>query len=273
MKWRVSQNKLSPKRMTLLVSIALPILRSRGESKWENEVLKRVQDIPFEANRIHPDLNLFLGNYHSSLQFHHLQKRNITHIVSVILAVPSPPTISQFRDNFHYLVIKALDRPSQNLIEQFDEAHEFIDNGLAAGGGVLIHCMAGVSRSSTIALSYLMKKFNMDSKKALRHVKSIRSIVEPNEGFQKQLQHYEKILKEKDLNKTGVISETTEYIPEQYPRIPFMTIVMNCPRKEECQYLKGNFVLDQIEGMIVYLKSQIERIEDKLISLIVPNGH
>jgi len=52
-----------------------------------------------------------------------------------------------------------------------------------------------MSRSATIVISYIMNKFpEMTLAKALRFVKTKRPIVNPNDGFLKQLTIYEKVL-------------------------------------------------------------------------------
>lgn len=58
-------------------------------------------------------------------------------------------------------------------------------------GSVLVHCMAGVSRSASIVIAFLMKinKWNME--KAYKYAHSMRKQVGPNYGFLKQLRDYE----------------------------------------------------------------------------------
>ncbi|MGL5100977.1 MAG: dual specificity protein phosphatase family protein [Plesiomonas sp.] len=51
---------------------------------------------------------------------------------------------------------------------------------------MLVHCWAGMSRSATIVLSYLMLKQNMTLKEAINTVKEKRGIL-PNRGFLRQL--------------------------------------------------------------------------------------
>lgn len=52
-----------------------------------------------------------------------------------------------------------------------------------------------MSRSATIVISYIMKKFpDMTWNKALRYVKNKRPIVCPNDGFLRQLKSYERTL-------------------------------------------------------------------------------
>lgn len=56
---------------------------------------------------------------------------------------------------------------------------------------VLVHCMAGVSRSTTVLTAWLMKTFGMSMDDALKLIKSKRPIVNPNHGFIRALREYE----------------------------------------------------------------------------------
>lgn len=58
-------------------------------------------------------------------------------------------------------------------------------------GRILVHCSAGVSRSPTIVVAYLMKHRNMSLRTALGHVVRIRPQVSPNPGFIEQLKDME----------------------------------------------------------------------------------
>lgn len=57
---------------------------------------------------------------------------------------------------------------------------------------VLVHCSAGISRSPTLVLAYMIKKYQMKSEDALRQMRKLRQIVDPNVSFIIQLRDWEK---------------------------------------------------------------------------------
>jgi atypical dual specificity phosphatase len=56
---------------------------------------------------------------------------------------------------------------------------------------VLIHCLAGMSRSVTIVIAYIMSVTPLTLEETLNLVKSVRPTVCPNSGFRKQLQEFQ----------------------------------------------------------------------------------
>lgn len=83
----------------------------------------------------------------------------------------------------------------ENITRYFEEANYFIDDALKNNGKVLVHCLAGISRSATITIAYLMKVHQMTLEEAAITVKKARSIM-PNEGFIRQLVEYDYQLKQ-----------------------------------------------------------------------------
>ncbi|XP_043696799.1 dual specificity protein phosphatase 1-like isoform X2 [Telopea speciosissima] len=106
--------------------------------------------------------------------------------------------IGEFKNLTVFLVILVTDREDTDIAQYFDECFDFIDEAKRLGGGVLVHCFVGRSRSVTVVVAYLMKKYHMSLSQALELVRSKRPQAAPNSGFMLQLQNFEKSLKEKD---------------------------------------------------------------------------
>lgn len=64
---------------------------------------------------------------------------------------------------------------------------------LCAGGGVLVHCQAGISRSATIVIAYCMWKERLSADAATALVSAARSAIWPNLGFKTQLREFERL--------------------------------------------------------------------------------
>ncbi|KAG7282723.1 hypothetical protein CRUP_017649 [Coryphaenoides rupestris] len=60
--------------------------------------------------------------------------------------------------------------------------------------GVLVHCQAGVSRSATVVIAYLMKHTLMTMTDAYKYVRGRRPVVSPNLNFMGQLLEFERDL-------------------------------------------------------------------------------
>ncbi|KAK9288009.1 hypothetical protein L1049_016454 [Liquidambar formosana] len=132
---------------------------------------------------------LFLGSIGAANNKTELKSLNVTHILTVTNSWgPAYP------NDFVYKLIEVTDRETTRISEYFDECFNFIDEAKRLGGGVLVHCFVGRSRSVTIVVAYLMKKHGMSLSQALEHVKRQRPQASPNSGFILQLQNFEKAL-------------------------------------------------------------------------------
>lgn len=62
------------------------------------------------------------------------------------------------------------------------------------GGKVLVHCRAGISRSATVCIAYIMWYKHWTMEKAYDYLKSKRSLIAPNLNFMRQLLEFERQL-------------------------------------------------------------------------------
>ena len=58
-------------------------------------------------------------------------------------------------------MVNVLDNSNQSLIRHFPASIAFIKEAIDRGSGILVHCYAGVSRSATIVIAFLMQEKNM----------------------------------------------------------------------------------------------------------------
>ncbi|XP_036390959.1 dual specificity protein phosphatase 22-A [Megalops cyprinoides] len=131
---------------------------------------------------------LYLGNVRDSENTEELSKNGITHILSVYHN--AKPVLQDMT----YLCIQAADSSNQNLLQHFKECIGFIHESRLKGGACLVHCLAGVSRSTTLVVAYLMTVTNYSWEECLSAVKAVRYFVSPNFGFQQQLQEFQMTL-------------------------------------------------------------------------------
>ncbi|KAK4405679.1 Dual specificity protein phosphatase 1 [Sesamum angolense] len=132
---------------------------------------------------------LYLGSLGAANNRSALKSLNITHILTIAISLaPAHP------NDFIYKIVEVPDREDITITQYFDECFAFIDEARARGGGVLVHCFAGRSRSVTVVVGYLMFKHGMSFTEALEYVKTKRPVASPNSGFMLQLQEYERSL-------------------------------------------------------------------------------
>jgi atypical dual specificity phosphatase len=128
---------------------------------------------------------LFLGNNHAAKNKELLQSYKITNILVVGFFLHE-----YFPNDFKYKTIEISDNENENLFDYFMPCFDFIDRSERC----FVHCRAGVSRSSTIVISFIMLSEKMSFENARNFVKGKRSIIEPNKGFESQLKDFENVL-------------------------------------------------------------------------------
>ncbi|XP_071855968.1 dual specificity protein phosphatase MPK-4 isoform X2 [Bombus fervidus] len=106
---------------------------------------------------------------------------------------PLPRKIQGLLPNLTVKYIQVTDMPREDLLTHFEDSYEFIDHSLQQNEKILVHCYFGISRSATIVIAYLMKKYKKSFYDAFEAVKEKRRFVGPNAGFLAQLKLYEEM--------------------------------------------------------------------------------
>lgn len=125
---------------------------------------------------------LFLGSADDANSAAFIRENGIVAILNVATEV----NVVAHKD-VTYKKIDCRDSHNQNISQHFDECFSFIDKHRR----VLVNCMAGISRSATIVIAYLMSRYNMQWNRARLFVISKRPIVDPNINFIGQLVSYD----------------------------------------------------------------------------------
>ncbi|PIK49288.1 hypothetical protein BSL78_13853, partial [Apostichopus japonicus] len=140
--------------------------------------------------------HLYLGSQQDVLDENLLQKNGINYVLNISKTCPAPSYIPAN----HFLRIPVKDNYGETILSWLDDAIQFIDKVKSANGKVIVHCLAGISRSPTVAIAYIMKRLNMTNETAYRFVKAKRPTISPNFNFLGQLIEYEKLLQKPMLS-------------------------------------------------------------------------
>jgi protein-tyrosine phosphatase len=152
----------------------------------------------FKNRKIDPTLyeidqitnKIYLGNEEAAKNFEMLTKLEITHIL-----ICGVDLVKFFPEKFVYHMVELEDHPNENILKLLSKCLKFIQSGKK----VFVHCWAGVSRSASIVIAYLIwsKKISFDQ--AYEEVKSKRECINPNEGFIYQLKQFSEKLKKNNF--------------------------------------------------------------------------
>ncbi|XP_037621213.1 dual specificity protein phosphatase 5 [Sebastes umbrosus] len=129
---------------------------------------------------------LYLGSaYHASRQ-DYLSDLHITALLNVSRRDQQPA-----KGHYDYKWIPVEDSHMADISSHFQEAIDFIDHVKQSGGKVLVHCEAGISRSPTICMAYIMRTQRLRLDAAFDVIKQRRAVISPNFSFMGQLLQFE----------------------------------------------------------------------------------
>ncbi|NXI67494.1 DUS8 phosphatase, partial [Anseranas semipalmata] len=135
--------------------------------------------------------HLYLGSQKDVLNKDLMTQNGISYVLNASNSCPKPDFIC----DSHFMRIPVNDNYCEKLLPWLDKSIEFIDKAKVSSCQVIVHCLAGISRSATIAIAYIMKTMGMSSDDAYRFVKDRRPSISPNFNFLGQLLEYERSLK------------------------------------------------------------------------------
>jgi len=135
---------------------------------------------------------LFLGSEQNALDINELDYHNISFILNCGFECEN----TSHNKKYSYLKLNIKDLADFDIKSFFKEAHDFINKAKFNSKNILIHCFAGLSRSPSIVISYLMKELKYSYIDAYNYVKEKRPQIKINIDFLLILKKYEKELNE-----------------------------------------------------------------------------
>jgi len=175
---------------------------------------KRAIKASDSASGIHPS-PLYLGPCSSASSQSFLTSNSINNVLSIGIT----PSLKVDGVTYHRLGLKlATDALKSNK----------------GRGRILVHFSAGVSRSPTIVVAYLMKHWNMALRTALGHVVRIRPQVSPNPGFIEQCKDMEM-----ELYKVSTLDYVKELPRREVDRIALFNQVDKPGKSSNTSLLQG----------------------------------
>lgn len=153
------------------------------------QMKKLEKGLPFVVDE-KPDLHianiipgLYLSSQDPAVCSDILNKYKIKHILSIGVS------ISEKFDHIYYYNCDLLDLPESNIVPSIKKCIDIIHANRKEN--ILVHCNAGVSRSPTIVIAYLMIIMRLSYNDAYDKVQEARHCIRPNDGFVKQLRTIE----------------------------------------------------------------------------------
>lgn len=141
-----------------------------------NDTVEKIQGDILLTN---PNLTIMTVNYKDNVSQNLWNKnKNFVNLKTYPKNIYHETNLEKFREHIH-------DKPCMEI------CYKFIDNVVKSGGKILIHCMAGVSRSASVTIYYFMKKNNKGYYPIYREIKQKRQIIRPNKSFVQQLLKYD----------------------------------------------------------------------------------
>jgi len=114
------------------------------------------------------------------------KSKKISHVL-----VAAKSLKQHFPDVVTYHQLQLSDNPTANISKYFAECIRFLHEAITKEKNVLVHCMGGISRSTSVVIAYIMFTLNLPFDKAYEFVKKQHGKTNPNPGFVSQLKKLE----------------------------------------------------------------------------------
>jgi len=134
---------------------------------------------------------LLLTSWRGAYDREAVKAKSVTHVASVGSEFEGERPLEDLGITYLCIIIDDDEEQADVMQEVLARVVDFVDKAISGGGIVLVHCAAGISRSTTVVLAYLMAKRGMTLRQAFERARKARSVIWPNCGFMRVLIRWE----------------------------------------------------------------------------------
>ena len=197
---------------------------------------------------------IFISSLQEAQDHALLLREGITDILTI--GPDMPPLFNDFR----YKICLVDDDLNSVIYSEFAGCFSFIDNALGEGGKVLVHCEAGMSRSATMCIGYIMWKRRATLKQVLDEVKAVRPKINPNECFLQQLELLERSSYNLDSNDAEIAESLSHFDRQRLhkPTVVHADVFMDPTDVDR----KTSTAVDDVIPQLVEMISKSENVDE-----------
>lgn len=122
--------------------------------------------------------HIVVGSREDACDYDILQELGVTHILNA-----ADGLANGFPHSFIYYNLPLQDRGDFPIEKYFEVSSNFMKRVEGLGGRVMVHCVAGVSRSVSLVIAHLILSHGMTLREAYKHMVNHRPYICPNDGF------------------------------------------------------------------------------------------
>mmetsp|Transcript_26099 Transcript_26099/g.47118 ORF Transcript_26099/g.47118 Transcript_26099/m.47118 type:complete len:222 (+) Transcript_26099:2-667(+) len=146
-----------------------------------------------------------------------VQAAGVTHVASIGSEFEGETPLADLGISYLCVIIDDEEEQASTMQDNLKRAVDFLDEGVGGGGKALVHCAAGISRSTTVVLAYMVAKCDMTLLDAFRRTYAARPVVWPNTGFMKILIAWETSISKKPATvRLSQYKLWSDHDPKQY---------------------------------------------------------
>jgi len=139
---------------------------------------------------------IYLSGYAPASDTAKLKSYGITLVVDATNIPQAPTRIASLKEmGIDYMNVPVDDIEEAPISTYFDAVCAKLMEVKNAGRKALVHCAAGISRSATLVIVYLVKHEAMTLRDAYELVRARRPVICPNNGFWHQMIAFERALR------------------------------------------------------------------------------